>query len=307
MFCQFVIISVIAGALNAQSALRGVGGEPPQWNRPSSSHQIGPIGVNRHIDYSCIFYTNFTYRCKTDCGDDSDTETKSFPDRPLLKYTEFNCSTPVPTPGSKWSKENGMIDRYIDPSKPSDILATCAFFRTSWYECYGVADCGHGEGYTHCAGGAPWRGYFSGSPTEGFNGNVTAEAMNSPMIHPFPPQPPTGSIRKLLYSCEKFVGTDSSCHTFEKQCRTVAGQNKCRTIRRPYVRNTVNDSVFKRFDNVVNAITPESLAEASEVVAICYVFDNREYLCSFPFAVEFSNSDALHLSPADGSYYRGTL
>jgi hypothetical protein len=57
--------------------------------------------------------------------------------------------------------------REFTRSNPSEVIATCVFYRTNWYECYGVADCSRGEGMTRCKGGEPWRGSYRGTPDQG--------------------------------------------------------------------------------------------------------------------------------------------
>jgi hypothetical protein len=70
--------------------------------------QFGAIGVNRHVENFCIFYTNLTFSCKTNCvNSDDELIIKSFPDRPDMFYSDMNCSDDVPTNGQQWSPSNG--------------------------------------------------------------------------------------------------------------------------------------------------------------------------------------------------------
>jgi hypothetical protein len=117
-----------------------------------------------------------------------------------MRYTVYNCLTDVSTEGVQWMQANGstffsfsvhlelyfslsntafleqneinnflgVIIKPYDAIKPSEIVTTCAFYRTNWYECSGVADCSHDDrGVLTCAGAAPWRGFYAGSPEQG--------------------------------------------------------------------------------------------------------------------------------------------
>ncbi|OQV12849.1 hypothetical protein BV898_12870 [Hypsibius exemplaris] len=150
-----------------------------QLARANSS---GATGTER-VKFFCTFTTDLSYTCKTDCQEGT-VPRSQFPDDPNKKYSDMNCSTNVPTGGTKWAKQDGIINRDFDRAGKSVILATCAFYQDNSYECHGVADCGRGQaqGITHCAGGAPWRGDFEGTPQTGFRGKITAQAIHSPIM-----------------------------------------------------------------------------------------------------------------------------
>ncbi|OQV12847.1 hypothetical protein BV898_12868 [Hypsibius exemplaris] len=229
-----------------------------------------------------------------------------------MKYHDMNCSTDVPT------AESSIIRRDFDRAGKAVILATCAFYRTRWYECYGVADCGRGEGITHCAGAAPWRGYFEGTPQTGFRGNITAEAMNSPpmpdltvsapILAPLPenPQVPPAVKRKILYTCEKFFDSDAACSSVAQECwNGPSGRRSCKTTRLPYTRSSRNEHIFTKFDEIVKGISQQSIdASASGIVVSCYFYSSTDYVCGVPFAVDFNGSSRVR--PADGSFFSGS-
>ncbi|OWA53442.1 hypothetical protein BV898_17870 [Hypsibius exemplaris] len=99
-----------------------------------------------------------------------------------MRYTEFNCTDVATINGTaQWKEADGIVKKFFDSSQTNEIVATCAFYETHWYECYGVADCSKGDqGILSCAGSAPWRGFYDASPLErsGWTGNVTEEAKN---------------------------------------------------------------------------------------------------------------------------------
>ncbi|OWA54087.1 hypothetical protein BV898_18506 [Hypsibius exemplaris] len=146
--------------------------------------QIGPIGESSNIIAHCLFFTNCSYSCKTNCDGESSPLKRTFPTNKNLRYTEYNCTKNFPVDAAaRWKETDGIVRKFFDSSRKDEIVATCAFYAPQWYECFGVADCARGDqGFLTCAGAAPWRGFYQGSPLQGpgWKGNVTQEAMNSP-------------------------------------------------------------------------------------------------------------------------------
>ncbi|XP_055344094.1 uncharacterized protein LOC129592145 [Paramacrobiotus metropolitanus] len=292
-----------------------------------SSQQVGPIGKKSDIAYQCTFFHNSSYSCKTDCTEEDDLHSVPFPDAPQLKYMDRNCSTDVPVAGATWKPSNGFIKRRADPSRGNQVIATCSFYKTSWFECYGIADCSLGPGVLTCAGGAPWRGYYEGSPEKGtLRGNVTAEAMNSPPVHPTPQKPQTrpeapgattgsegatprpnvllSAPKKVVVACEKFVDSSAMCYGFDKTCSGPPEQQICSHSRKYIPRTSTSEAYYGRFDSVVQAVQEDSLLMAADIVAECYFYDNNEYLCGFPFGVSLKSDHSLSIQPTRGRYYR---
>ncbi|OWA54484.1 hypothetical protein BV898_18886 [Hypsibius exemplaris] len=150
----------------------------------STGSPIGPIGEDLTIAAHCLFYTNCTYSCKTDCHSERPKLKKTIPGSPNRHYSENDCDRELPKdPEAIWKEADGIIRKYFDTSRVNEVVATCAFYAAHWYECAGVADCSTGkQGFLTCAGAAPWKGYYQGSPIDvghGFSGNITQKAMNS--------------------------------------------------------------------------------------------------------------------------------
>ncbi|OWA53001.1 hypothetical protein BV898_17438 [Hypsibius exemplaris] len=143
---------------------------------------MGKIGENTNISAHCFFFTNCSYTCKTNCDGDGHPQKKSFSTNPNMRYTDYNCTDVATINGTaQWKEAGGVVKKFFDSSRKNEIVATCAFYETHWYECYGVADCSKGDqGILSCAGSAPWRGFYDASPLggSGWTGNVTQEAMN---------------------------------------------------------------------------------------------------------------------------------
>lgn len=287
----------------------------------SPSSGTDQMGIDFNVAHFCTFFSNASYACKTDCLDGSSTFTRSFPEKADLKYTDMNCSTDEPTNGAVWNRGQGILkNMFVDRTiKPSYIVATCSFYVSGWYECQGVADCSTGQvGFLTCAGSAPWRGFYGGTVEGGFTGNITAEAMNAPPAHPHPgrpgpgdmkPPPATssssaGSEKKVVTSCEKFFDTDSTCFSVTKSCGTVAGKRGCTS---KHVAITPrNHELYRIFDSVVSTLDEGSMAKAADIVAQCYFYDNREYMCGFPFPADFRQSPSFNLRAATGTFYRAS-
>ncbi|GAU89523.1 hypothetical protein RvY_02066-2 [Ramazzottius varieornatus] len=286
------------------------------------------MGIDFTVQYFCMFFSNSSYACKSDCLDGTNLFTRNVPDKPDLKYTDLNCSIDIPPTGAVWRGQQGILkNSYVDRTiKPPYIVATCAFYTSGWYECQGVADCSAGNvGFLTCAGSAPWRGYYQGTAEHGFTGNITAEAMNAPpMMNPSGPSPvqpgrpgpgdmpptrvpltsPTGVAKKVVASCEKFAETDSSCYSVAKSCGTIAGKRSCNSKHVPI--RPRNDELYRIFDLVVSSLEESSVAKAADIVAQCHFYDNREYTCGFPFAADFRQSPSFSLRPTTGTFYRAS-
>ncbi|OWA53006.1 hypothetical protein BV898_17443 [Hypsibius exemplaris] len=85
-----------------------------------------------------------------------------------MRYTEYNCTDDALINGvAQWRETDGVVKKFFDLSRRNEIVTSCAFYETHWYECYGVADCSRGDqGILTCEGA-------------GWSGNVTQEAMNN--------------------------------------------------------------------------------------------------------------------------------
>ncbi|OWA55123.1 hypothetical protein BV898_19510 [Hypsibius exemplaris] len=112
-----------------------------------------------------------------------------------LRYSYYSCTKELSVdPASRWAEQDGVVSKVFDSSRKNEIIATCAFFPTGMYECYGISECTQGDqNQVDCSGGsAPWRGFYKGTPFTGWRGNVTQSAM-----HAFPTnardQPQTGN------------------------------------------------------------------------------------------------------------------
>ncbi|OWA50650.1 hypothetical protein BV898_15160 [Hypsibius exemplaris] len=150
----------------------------------STETPTGEIGEDLTIATHCLFFTNCSYSCRTGCHSDRPKMQRTIPGSPKRHYSEYVCDREVTmNPQARWSEADGIIGKYFDTSRVNEVVASCAFYAAHWYECAGVADCSAGQqGFLTCAGAAPWKGYYEGSPAEGsgWRGNITIEAMNSP-------------------------------------------------------------------------------------------------------------------------------
>ena len=70
------------------------------------------------------------------------------------------------------------------------------------------------------------------------------------------------------------------------------------------------DTLFNRYfgvsDSVVSTLDEGSMAKAADIVAQCYFYDNREYMCGFPFPADFRQSPSFNLRAATGTFYRAS-
>ncbi|OWA52503.1 hypothetical protein BV898_16955 [Hypsibius exemplaris] len=131
------------------------------------------------MNSSCLFFNDHSYTCQTGCVDDPTVDPVITPFRSNKKkfYNVNNCSTNVNTNRKHWSQADGIIDKKIGQSNGrKEVVATCAFYQTMWFECYGITDCT--EGIDHCRGGLPWRGSYEGTWSTGYKGKTTLTALN---------------------------------------------------------------------------------------------------------------------------------
>ncbi|OWA53847.1 hypothetical protein BV898_18268 [Hypsibius exemplaris] len=144
---------------------------------------VKEMGDSSKISTHCLFFTNCSYSCKTNCDSKGMPLKKAFPSNPNMRYTEYNCTDVALFNGvAQWRETDGVVKKFFDLSQTNEIVASCVFYETNWYECYGVADCSRGDrGILTCEGSAPWRGFYDRSPLQGagWSRNVTQEAMNN--------------------------------------------------------------------------------------------------------------------------------
>ncbi|OWA51613.1 hypothetical protein BV898_16086 [Hypsibius exemplaris] len=131
----------------------------------------------------CIFFTNCSYSCKTNCDATSSTIIKTFPGDDRRLYHDRNCSEELAIDhAARWKEADGIVMKHFDSARTNEIIATCSFYQINMYECYGVSDCSTRiRGTESCAGSAPWMGSYEGSPVKGFGwrGNITHVALNN--------------------------------------------------------------------------------------------------------------------------------
>ncbi|OQV23277.1 hypothetical protein BV898_02728 [Hypsibius exemplaris] len=130
----------------------------------------------------CLFFTNCSYSCRTDCDKNSGKLKQIVPAKNRnLRYTYYSCALQVPLDVKvHWKDSDGIVTKFFDSSRQDEVIATCAFYRGLWYECFGVSECTGLTSITQTcsAGSAPWTGFYQGSPAEGWRGNITQTAMN---------------------------------------------------------------------------------------------------------------------------------
>ncbi|OWA50643.1 hypothetical protein BV898_15153 [Hypsibius exemplaris] len=155
------------------------------------------------------------------------------------------------------------------------VVATCTFYQTRWYECIDVSDCRRGN--NHCRGGTPWRGYYTGTITEGFQGNITAKAINNAATstsgQPQDSCVTSASALPLLYYCriEKNENVRVTWFRFHKECCS----GTCRTIiveepNPPSTMKLQKDDVVKSLDGY----------PGMDATVYCYFYEKDEFNCA---------------------------
>ncbi|GAV09504.1 hypothetical protein RvY_19036 [Ramazzottius varieornatus] len=202
----FTILSclVFASVYGADQAIR----------QPSEADLFAPL-MSAETDWSdilyvCDFYKTLTYACNvTQTGAGALKNKPVKPSTIEVKLPKFVIQNVTGT----WKTEDGLMKSNYVTVDYMDIVAKC-FFRTSYYECFGVPRCDGGGAMSACHGGEPWRGSFHGAPNTGFTGNVTAMAMESP-ASPLSDEPmPSESQQPQAFRSVEFPNSPSQTQFF---------------------------------------------------------------------------------------------
>ncbi|OWA54488.1 putative Zinc metalloproteinase nas-4 [Hypsibius exemplaris] len=138
----------------------------------------GTVTSNLPIpEYFCYFYTNQTYSCKTKCeASGGETVPKNFTSGLAKQFYDMNCKEDLQLSSEKrWDSDRNSLlgEQFIKVGVDTEILATCAFYKSMDFECSGVTDCQESHNENRCGSAAPWTGSYSGSPDNGLKLNGT--------------------------------------------------------------------------------------------------------------------------------------
>ncbi|OWA54489.1 putative Zinc metalloproteinase nas-4 [Hypsibius exemplaris] len=161
-----------------QQAEQGIGGVLTTAQTFTSLNQSGTVTSNLPIpEYFCYFYTNQTYSCKTKCeASGGETVPKNFTSGLAKQFYDMNCKEDLQLSSEKrWDSDRNSLlgEQFIKVGVDTEILATCAFYKSMDFECSGVTDCQESHNENRCGSAAPWTGSYSGSPDNGLKLNGT--------------------------------------------------------------------------------------------------------------------------------------
>ncbi|OWA50640.1 hypothetical protein BV898_15150 [Hypsibius exemplaris] len=235
------------------------------------------IDEGTQILTDCIYYADRSYTCRTNCDNDVTAEplVKPFPNDSREYYTK-NCTTDALTDGLPWYPSDHLIDKDIVPSGPHEVVATCTFYRTAWFECTDIMDCRAGP--NRCRGGKQWRGSYTGSIQRGFQGKVTARSINggggpSPSVSVKQNDSCDDTERQMINFCKVAVadGVYINCYRNDKVCNSGI----CRTD------ITQTDELLPQKLRVSMGQLTDYLKPYPKMdfIAYCYFYANDDFHC----------------------------
>ncbi|OWA52339.1 hypothetical protein BV898_16794 [Hypsibius exemplaris] len=241
----------------------------------------------------CIYYSNGSFTCQTECDGDvtADPVMKTFPDNENFFYQTKNCSTNVDTNSLWWRQSDGIVDKKpIRERAPVQVLATCTFYRTWWFECYDIIDCTTGP--NRCRGGNAWRGVYEGKWTTGYKGNLTAKAVSGVTNSTSGCQ---DTDRQVTNYCMIIMDSTENvtCNRFERVCPS---SDNCR-----YELHEISKSAMphKMADSIENVLRAMKKFPNADFTAYCYYYTSEDFNCVFPRHPTSANFADLRCKFAD--------